>query len=60
MILEGIPKSEPQPDVGTVRLSNQPSSSGESVSLEALQGRTVGDMGFRWVRPFTSQADLCS
>lgn len=47
MILDGIPKSEAQPDVATVKLSNQPSSSGESVSLEALKGRTVGDMGFR-------------
>jgi len=48
-ILAGIPPSDPQPDLATVRLSNQPSSTAESVSFDALKGRTVGDMGFGWV-----------
>lgn len=45
-ILAGIPPSDPQPDLATIRLSNQPSSTAESVSFDALKGRTVGDMGF--------------
>lgn len=45
-ILAGIPSSDPQPDLATIRLSNQPSSTAESVSFDALKGRTVGDMGF--------------
>jgi nuclear protein localization family protein 4 len=46
MILAGIPPSDPQPDLATIRLSNQPSSTAESVTFDALKGRTVGDMGF--------------
>jgi nuclear protein localization family protein 4 len=46
MILAGIPASDPQPDLATIRLSNEPSSTAESVSFDALKGRTVGDMGF--------------
>ena len=49
-ILAGIPPSDPQPDLATVRLSNQPSSTAESVSFDALKGRTVGDMGFGYVQ----------
>ena len=48
-ILAGIPPSDAQPDLATVRLSNQPSSTAESVSFDALKGRTVGDMGFGYV-----------
>jgi nuclear protein localization family protein 4 len=46
MILADIPPSDPQPDLATIRLSNQPSSTAESVTFDALKGRTVGDMGF--------------
>jgi nuclear protein localization family protein 4 len=46
-ILAGIPPSDAQPDLATIRLSNQPTSTAESVGFDALQGRTVGDMGFR-------------
>jgi nuclear protein localization family protein 4 len=42
-----VPKNEAQPDPNTVTLSNQPGASGEKVTLAALQGRKVGDMGFR-------------
>lgn len=42
-----MPKNEPQPDPDTVALSNQPGASGEKVTLVALRGRKVGDMGFR-------------
>lgn len=47
MMLAAIPKNDPQPDLATCRLSNQPGSGGESVSFEALQGRTIADMGFK-------------
>ncbi|WWC58679.1 nuclear protein localization protein 4 [Kwoniella dejecticola CBS 10117] len=46
LMLDGIPKSDEQPDPSTLKLSNQPGSSGESVPFSALVGRTVGDMGF--------------
>ncbi|WWC86305.1 nuclear protein localization protein 4 [Kwoniella dendrophila CBS 6074] len=46
MMLDTIPKSDEQPDPQTLKLSNQPGSSGESVPFSALVGRTVGDMGF--------------
>ncbi|BEI83557.1 hypothetical protein CcaverHIS002_0401610 [Cutaneotrichosporon cavernicola] len=46
LILESVPKNEAQPDPNTVMLSNQPGANGEKVSLAALQGRKVGDMGF--------------
>ncbi|KAL1410637.1 nuclear protein localization protein 4 [Vanrija albida] len=45
-ILETIPKSEPQPDLSTVALSNQPGIAAEKVTLDALKGRKVSDMGF--------------
>jgi nuclear protein localization family protein 4 len=47
LILDTVPKNEAQPDPNTVTLSNQPGASGEKVTLAALQGRKVGDMGFR-------------
>lgn len=48
MMLDSIPKSErDEIDPTTLRLSNQPGTSGESVPFDALQGRKVGDMGFR-------------
>lgn len=47
LILGTVPKNEPQPDPETVALSNQPGASGEKVTFAALQGRKVGDMGFR-------------
>jgi nuclear protein localization family protein 4 len=48
MMLDSIPKSErDEIDPNTLRLSNQPETSGESVPFDALQGRKVGDMGFR-------------
>ncbi|WVQ62138.1 nuclear protein localization protein 4 [Kwoniella botswanensis] len=46
MMLDSIPKSDEQPDPSTLKLSNQPGASGESVPFSALVGRTVGDMGF--------------
>ncbi|EIW72439.1 hypothetical protein TREMEDRAFT_58601 [Tremella mesenterica DSM 1558] len=46
LMLGTIPKSDPQPDPSTLRLSNQPGSSGELVPFQALIGRKVGDMGF--------------
>jgi len=46
MILASIPSSDAQPDLATIKLSNQPSSTAESVTFDALKGRTVGDMGF--------------
>ena len=49
MILATIPSSEAQPDPSTLKLSNQPGPNGESVPFDALKGRKVGDMGFRWV-----------
>ncbi|OCF41793.1 nuclear protein localization protein 4 [Kwoniella heveanensis CBS 569] len=45
-MLATIPKGDEQPDPSTLKLSNQPGSSGESVPFSALVGRTVGDMGF--------------
>ncbi|KIR37157.1 nuclear protein localization protein 4 [Cryptococcus deuterogattii MMRL2647] len=45
-ILNTIPRSDPQPDPATLALSNQPGAGGESVPFQALNGRTVGDMGF--------------
>ncbi|KAK4683809.1 nuclear protein localization protein 4, partial [Tremellales sp. Uapishka_1] len=45
MMLATIPSSE-APDPATLRLSNQPGASGESVPFDALAGRSVGDMGF--------------
>lgn len=47
LILDTIPKDEPQPDPATLSLSNQPGASGEKVGFDALRGRKVGDMGFR-------------
>ena len=47
MILASIPKSDAQPDLATCRLSNQPNTGGESFALDALQGRTIADMGFK-------------
>lgn len=49
-ILNTIPRSDPQPDPATLALSNQPGAGGESVPFQALNGRTVGDMGFRCAR----------
>lgn len=46
--MDTIPKDEPQPDPATLSLSNQPGASGEKVGFDALRGRKVGDMGFRW------------
>ncbi|KAL7424724.1 nuclear protein localization protein 4 [Cryptotrichosporon argae] len=46
LILETVPASDARPDPATVRLSNQPGAGGESVGLDALQGRQVADMGF--------------
>ncbi|ODO07176.1 nuclear protein localization protein 4 [Cryptococcus wingfieldii CBS 7118] len=46
LMLDTIPKSDPQPDLATAKLSNQPGAGGESVPFAALQGRSVGDMGF--------------
>ena len=46
-MLEALPKSEGPIDLSSVKLSNAPGESGEKVSLEALKGRKVGDMGFR-------------
>lgn len=48
-MLDTIPKSDPQPDPKTLKLSNHPGSNGEAVAFEALVGRKVGDMGFRYV-----------
>lgn len=47
MLLSSIPKSEGPVDPKSVKLSNAPGENGEKVTLEALKGRKVGDMGFR-------------
>ena len=47
LILETIPASEGPIEPSSLKLSNQPGANGESVSLDALEGRKVGDMGFR-------------
>jgi nuclear protein localization family protein 4 len=48
MMLDNIPKAErDEIDRTSLRLSNQPGSSGECVHFDALKGRKVGDMGFR-------------
>ncbi len=64
MMMAALPKDEAPPDASTLRLSNQPGSSGESVPLEALVGRKVGDMGFRYVRlhdltRYSSRSERC-
>ncbi|WVN85392.1 nuclear protein localization protein 4 [Cryptococcus depauperatus CBS 7841] len=46
MMIDTIPKSDPPPDLATLSLSNQPGAGGETVSFEALKGRSIGDMGF--------------
>ncbi|WVR05934.1 nuclear protein localization protein 4 [Kwoniella sp. DSM 27419] len=46
LMLGTIPKGDEQPDPATLKLSNQPGSSGEQFPFSALVGRTVGDMGF--------------
>lgn len=47
MMIAAIPKSEGDIDRNSLKLSNQPGKGGESVPFSALQGRKVGDMGFR-------------
>lgn len=49
-IIETIPGTA---DEGSITLSPQPVG-GEKVTLDALRGRKVGDMGFRWVFPFSA------
>ena len=49
MMLAALPKDDVPPDPSTLRLSNQPGNSGETVPFDALVGRKVGDMGFRYV-----------
>lgn len=46
LILDTVPKTE-HPDASTITLSNQPGNRGDKVTLEALKGRKVSDMGFR-------------
>ena len=47
MMLATLASVDPPIDLSTLRLSNQPGASGESVSFDALVGRKVGDMGFK-------------
>ena len=48
MMLAALPPGDAPPDTSSLRLSNQPGAGGESVPLDALVGRKVGDMGFRY------------
>lgn len=45
-MLDALPKSEGPIDPASVKLSNAPGESGEKVTMDALRGRKVGDMGF--------------
>jgi len=50
MMLDNVIKSGDHPDESTIRLSNQPPGpNSQQLELSALIGRTVSDMGFRWV-----------
>lgn len=47
MMLDNLAGSGEIPDETSMRLSNQPGSSGEQLPLSALAGRTIADMGFK-------------
>ena len=53
MMLATVPLGDIPPDTSSIRLSNQPGARGESVALDALTGRQVGDMGFGYVEEST-------
>lgn len=45
------------PDIDTITLSNAPGSSGQRFGLDALYGRSVADLGFKYV-PCSPQSHL--
>lgn len=45
------------PDIDTITLSNAPGSSGQRFALDALYGRSVADLGFKYV-PCSPQSHL--